>query len=466
MRSKILLPVVTVLVLGFHGLADAENWPQFRGWNGAGISEEKGLPIRWSDQDNVYWKTALPGPGHSSPCIWGDKIFLTAFRPEGGPPKISDEWVPEPQGQLIALALSTRTGQILWQREIPVKIEQVHVFNSPASPTPVTDGERVYFYFGSYGLLCYDLEGNKIWDLPLGPSGNDHGGSSSPILYKDSLIMNSDNDADPFLLAIHKKTGKPKWQTSRSGFERSFATPMLWQVNGKTEVVVSGSYRVKGYDPDTGEEIWTCRGMPRWVVPIPVTAHGMLFATSGLGGNVFLAIRPGGRGEINDTHLAWRYERGAPGVPSPVVVGNHLYAVQKGGIITCLQAKTGQVAWQKRLPAGGDYYASILAADGKLYTLSEEGKVCVLEAGEKFHLLSVNDMGERCMATPAISQGQIFIRSDKTLYCIGKPRSTVHAPTASNRRRCTSGHQSVSLCEASRTAQEASRTLRASLATS
>ena len=408
MRSKIFLPVVTILVLGFHGLADAENWPQFRGWNGAGISEEKNLPIHWSAQDNVYWKAELPGPGHSSPCIWGDKIFLTAFRPEGGPPKISDEWVPEPKGELIALALSTRTGKVLWQRKIPVKIEQVHVFNSPASPTPITDGKRVYFYFGSYGLLCYDLEGNKIWDLPLGPSGNDHGGSSSPILYKDSLIMNSDNDEDPFLLAIHKKTGKPKWRTSRSSFDRSFATPMLWQVNGKTEVVVSGSYRVKGYDPDTGEEIWTCRGMTRWAVPIPVAAHGLLFATSGLGGNVFLAIQPGGRGDITDTHLAWQ------------------------------RAKTGQVAWQKRLPAGGDYYASILAADGKIYTLSEEGKVCVLEAGSKFNLLSVNDVGERCMATPAISNGQIFIRSDETLYCIGKPRSTVHTPTASNRRRCRS----------------------------
>ena len=234
--------------------------------------------------------------------------------------------------------------------------------------------------------------------------------------------MNSDNDENPFLLAVHKKTGKPKWRTSRSGLERSFATPMLWQVKGRTEVVVSGSYRVKGYDPDTGEEIWTCRRMTRWAVPIPVAEHGLPFTTSGLGGNVFLAIRPGGQGDITDAHMAWQYERGAPYVPSPVVVGNNLYAVQNGGIITCLQAKTGQVAWQKRLPAGGDYYASILAADGNIYTLSEEGKLCVLETGPKFNLLSVNDMGERCMATPAISNGQIFIRSDRALYCIGKPR--------------------------------------------
>ena len=438
MSRKIFVTVATVLLLAFVEPGKAENWPQFRGWNGAGISEEKSLPIRWSDENHIYWKTDLPGPGHSSPCIWGDKIFLTAFRPEGGPPQISDEWVPEPKGELHALALSTRTGKILWQRKIPVKIEQVHVFNSPASPTPVTDGERVYFYFGSYGLLCYDLEGNKIWELPLGPSGNDHGGSSSPILYKDSLIMNSDNDEDPFLLAVHKKTGTLKWRTSRSGFERSFATPMLWKVNGKTELVVSGSYQVKGYDPDTGEEIWTCRGMTRWAVPIPVAAHGLLFATSGLGGNVFLAIRPGGRGDITNTHLAWRYNRGAPYVPSPVVVGEYLYAVRNGGVMICLRATTGQIAWQKRLPAGGDYYASILAADGKLYTLSEEGKACVLEAGPNFNLLSVNDMNERCMATPAISNGQIFIRSDQTLFCIGKPRSNFHTPTASKGRRCAS----------------------------
>ena len=229
----------------------AENWPQFRGHNANGISGEKDIPVKWSRTENVRWRTQLPGPGHSSPAVWGDKIFLAAFEEDdsfslrrlfGGT-----------TGKLWALALSTTDGSILWKKEVPIDdIEGTHDTNSPASPTPITDGERVYFYFGSYGLLCYDLEGNKQWELPLGPYDNNWGSASSPILYGDTLIQNLDNDEDSYLLALDKKTGKRKWRTSRSGFLRGFTTPMLWKANGRTELVVSGSYKVTSYDPETG----------------------------------------------------------------------------------------------------------------------------------------------------------------------------------------------------------------------
>ncbi len=425
LKTKILASIGVVWLLSFPVIGKSGNWPQFRGWNAAGISEEKGLPVRWSDSENVRWRRELPGPGHSSPTIWGDRIFLTAYQPEEGLARLTSFLTGRPAGRLWVLALNAETGSILWQHEVPVEeVEKGHDTNSPASPSSVTDGEHVYFYVGSYGLLCYDLEGNKIWELPLGPYANKWGTASSPILYGDTVIQNVDNDEESYLLAVDKRTGRQRWRASRAGFLRGYATPMLWEINGRTELVVSGSFKVKSYDPDTGREIWTCRGLTRWVNPTPVAGHGLLFVTSsGPGGSVFLAIRPGGRGDITDTHVEWRYERGAPYVPSPIVVGDYLYAVRNGGVATCLEAKTGKVAWQERLPAGGDYYASIVSADGKLYTMSEEGIACVLEAGPTYKVLSTNDIGERCMATPAISNGQIYIRSDSALYSIGQPHN-------------------------------------------
>ena len=423
MKGNILLSVLLGSFLLLPQL-QAENWPQFRGPNATGISGEKDIPVKWSRTENVRWRTELPGPGHSSPAVWGDKIFLTAFEAGDGAFSLR-RLFRGTTGKLWAMALSARDGSILWKKAVPTEdIEGTHDTNSPASPTPVTDGERVYFYFGSYGLICYDLEGNKKWELPLGPYDNAWGSASSPILYGDTLIQNLDNDEDSYLLALDKKTGKRKWRTSRSGFRRGYTTPMLWKANGRTELVVSGSYKVTSYNPETGQEHWTCRGLTRWVSPTPVAAHGLLFVTSnGPGGSVFLAIRPGGKCDITDSHVAWKYDRGAPYIPSPLVVGDYLYAVRNGGVATCLNAKTGEVAWQQRLPAGGKYYSSPIYADGKIYMTSEEGKISVLEAGPEYKLLGVNDMEERSMATPVVSNGQIFLRSDHALYSIGAPRN-------------------------------------------
>lgn len=395
--------------------ARAENWPQFRGPASQGISSETGLPVKWDATSNVRWKTALPGPGHSSPIVWSSRIFLTAYRPDpssGRSPR---------RGQLLVLCLDKASGKILWEREVLAeRIERVHNTNSPASPTPVTDGKYVYVYFGSRGLACFDFEGNKIWEVPLGPFPNEWGSASSPVLYGNLLLLNCDTDDEDFLLAVDKRTGKTVWKTPRSGANRAWPTPFLWSANGKDEIVVSGSARIKAYDPKDGQELWTVHGLTRWVTPTPVAAHGLLYiASNGPGGNVIMAIRPGGRGNITETHVVWRHDKSAPYISSPVVVGDYLYAVKNGGVMTCLNAKTGEVRWQERLPAQGNYYASLVAADGKIYALSEEGQATVVAAKPVFELLSVNDLGERSMASPAVSDRQIFIRTDNSLFCIG-----------------------------------------------
>ena len=401
--------------------AFGDNWPQFRGPHSLGISTETGLPVKWSSTTNVKWKTLLPGPGHSSPIIWENRIFLTAFKADSS---LRSYFGSSNKGQLLVLCLDKPTGKILWERPVPSdRIEQLHSTNSPASPTPVTDGKYVYFYFGSRGLIAFDFEGRKIWENLLGPFPNEWGSASSPIIYNNMVLLNCDTDAEDFLLAVDKNTGKTLWKTNRSGTNRAWPTPMIWNNNGQDQIIISGSGRVRAYDPKDGREVWTVTGLTTWVSPTPIAAHGLLFvASDGPGGNIIMAIRPGGQGDITRTHVAWRYEKSAPYVSSPVVVGDYLYAVKNGGVMTCLNAKTGALAWQERLPSRSDYYASLVAADGKVYAMSEDGEVTVLAAKPTFEVLSSNSMGERCMASPAISGGQLFIRSDKNLFCIGDAR--------------------------------------------
>lgn len=391
----------------------AENWPQFRGPQSHGVSQETGLPHRFSPSQNVRWKSSLPGPGHSSPVVWGNRIFLTAYRPD---PSIARFF--RNKGQLVVMAIDAASGRTVWEKDAgAATIEELHSTNAPASPTPVTDGQKVFVYFGSKGLLAFDWNGGKLWEMPLGPFMNEWGSASSPVLYGNLLLLNCDTDGDDFLLAVDKNTGKQVWRASRTSVTRSWPTPYIWNANGRDEIVINGSRRVKSYDPKTGAELWTVDGMTEWVTPTPVSAHGLLFAASnGPGGNMILAMRPGGRGNISNSHVAWRYTRAAPYSSSPVVAGDYLYAVKNGGVMVCLDAKTGREQWLERLPAQGSYYASPVAADGRIYVISEDGDVTVVAAKPKFELLASNKMGERVMASPAVSGGAIYIRTDSNLY--------------------------------------------------
>ncbi len=410
-----------VLLAASTGLS-AQDWPQFRGPTGQGLSNETGLPVVWSDTENVHWRTELPGPGHSSPVVAGDRIYLTAFRSDRRMPLA--RFFTAPRGQLVALALDKASGDILWERVIVEgELQDVHATNSPASPTPVTDGDRVYVFFGSVGLVCLDADGNELWRREFGEIPNEWGSASSPVLHDGLLLLNSDSDGDDFLIALDALTGETRWWTDRGRVSRSWSTPLIWEVDGRNQVVVSGSRQVKAYDASTGEEIWSVDGLTEWVAPTPITAHGLLYVVSnGPGGNVALAIRPGGRGDITDTHVAWRYERGASYVSSPVVVGDYLYMAKDGGIMTALDARTGELARQGRLPARGNYYASLLAADGQIYALNDDGEATVLVASPDFEVLSVNAVGERTLASIAVSGGQLLIRSDESLFAIGDPR--------------------------------------------
>ncbi|MGH9315138.1 MAG: PQQ-binding-like beta-propeller repeat protein, partial [Vicinamibacterales bacterium] len=386
--------------------------------------------LQWSATDKVRWKTPLPGPGHSSPIVWGDRIFLTAFRStEGVMGRMTGAVTGliaagyRPSGQLFVLSLDRSSGRILWQRDVSApQIEEIHSTNSPASPTPVSDGTLVYSYFGSRGVVAHDFNGALVWEKPLGPYPNEWGSASSPVLYGDALVLNVDTDGEDFLLALDKRTGKTLWQTPRPNAERAWPTPVLWRTPDGDEIVVSGSGRVIGYDAKTGRERWRVGGLTRWVSPTPVIAHGFLIvATGGPGGNVVLAIRPGGRGDVSSTHVAWRIERVAPYISSPVVAGDYLFTVRDGGIMACVDARNGTLVWQQRLAAGGAYFASPLAADGRIYVTSENGVVSVLAADKQrpaFQVLATNDMGERTLASPAVSAGTIFIRTDLNLFAI------------------------------------------------
>ncbi|HEX8354233.1 MAG TPA: PQQ-binding-like beta-propeller repeat protein [Pyrinomonadaceae bacterium] len=402
------------LALMFTADVSAENWPQFRGPGGRGASEEGGLPSRWGASAGVRWKTPLPGPGHSSPIVWGDRLFLTAYAAPGG----------TRQGRLLVLCVDKGTGRILWEREVPVgQVERVGGANSPASPTPATDGRRVYVYFGSYGLVCFDFDGRKVWEKPLGPYPSEWGSASSPVLHGRLLLLNCAADSEGFLLAVDKESGRTVWRTPHAQPTPSFATPFIWKAEGGDQIVVSGSGHVKGFDPKTGRELWRVGGMPKGVAPTPAAAHGLLYAASNSQPNFVIAVRPGGRGDVTATHVAWRYDKGVISVPSPLVVGDYLFALRDGGVMTCLDARSGALVWQQRLPARGNYFASPVTGDGKIYAVSAEGEVTVVAAKPVYELVAANSMGEQTLASPAISGGRIFIRTSEHLYCVEAVRA-------------------------------------------
>jgi outer membrane protein assembly factor BamB len=352
----------------------------------------------------------LPGSGWSSPVVCAGRVFLTTAVPTGR----GDQ-------SLRALALDARTGKVLWNAEVfrqqGAKASPIHGKNSHASATPVTDGQRLFVHFGHQGTACLDLEGKVLWtnrSLTYSPV---HGNGGSPILAGDLLVFSCDGGDRRFVAALDKANGKVRWKTDREGEAAktfSFSTPLLIEVSGQPQIISPGSSVVCAYEPATGKEIWRVRYEGYSVIPRPVFGHGLVFLSTGFEVPTLLAVRPDGRGDVTDTHVAWRLRKGAPHTPSPLLVGDELYLVSDGGIATGVDARTGRERWQKRI--GGSYSASPLAADGKVYFQSEEGVGTVIEAGTAFKQLARNDLGERSLASYAAADGALFIRTAGHLY--------------------------------------------------
>jgi outer membrane protein assembly factor BamB len=388
------------------------SWPEFRGPTGQGLVPEGNLPTRWGPDKNVVWKQPIPGLGWSSPVVAGGRVYLTtAVAVEGG------------DLSLRALCLDAATGKTVWDREVfrqeAAKAPAVHGKNSHASPTPLLDGDQLYVHFGHQGTACLDLAGKVLWrnrDLTYQPV---HGNGGSPILAGKALVFNADGGDKQFVTALDRDNGNLLWQTPRKSdaFKKfSFGTPLLITVKGQKQIISPGSNVVGAFDPATGKEIWRVRYQGYSVIPRPVYGQGLIFVCTGFERPTLVAIRPGGKGDVTRTHVAWTARRAVPHTASPLLVGEELYLVSDGGVASCLDARTGRVHWQERVD--GNFSASPVYAGGKIYLQSEEGTGVVLKAGKRFEQVAKNEMEERTLASYAAADGALFLRTEKHLYRI------------------------------------------------
>ena len=425
--------LLAIVVLSVVAVAAQQSrsvsWPQFRGPNSSGLGSGK-PPVNFGPDQNVRWKTAV-GPGLSSPIISDGRIFLTEF--------------DRANKQLATLCIDRRTGKILWRRSVaPEQIEKVHEISSPAGATPATDGERLFVYFGSYGLLCYDLNGNLKWERRLPMPENPYGAVASPIIAGDLLVLNHQGK-DAYLLAVNRRDGRTVWKTDRSMFQYGWSTPVHWRHDGIDEIVVLGgdfkpNQRLMAYNLADGAERWWVGGLPPSGKSTPVIGGGLVFLAApdiiletaaetrnperaaqfyAKNSARVMAVRPGGKGEINQTHVVWSERKGVPGVPSPLYYNGRLYTFLNGGIVFCRVAKTGELVYSGRLGAPGYYYSSPVAADNKIYIASEDGVVVVLDAGEELKVLATNKLDGAILATPALAGGNIYVRTENHLYAFG-----------------------------------------------
>ncbi|MFN7925200.1 MAG: PQQ-binding-like beta-propeller repeat protein [Bryobacteraceae bacterium] len=378
----------------------AENWPQFRGPRGDGTSLEK-----FAAPQRELWRTKLPGPGHSSPIVWGDRIYLTAFERETS----ITRRIAGNQGRLLVLAIDRKTGRIEWQHEVTSnEIEKISGVNQPATPTPATDGECVYAYFGSFGLVALRADGSPVWNLPIGPFAHHMGVASSPVISGGRVILNVETDGPSFLYSIDKSTGKPMWRVPRKTRQAAYATPVVWD----RAIVVAGHENVTVYSYDDGRTLWTTSGLSQYVVPTPVVAKGLLFATSnGPGGNVVMSLGADGA-------TAWRTSRGGAYVASPVLAAERLFTVHRNCVVSCLDTRDGRIVWQQRLPTEAECDASPVVAQGRLHVVTGAGEIFTLEASDAFRTLGKYELRENVLASPAISGGAMFVRSNGHLFAL------------------------------------------------
>jgi outer membrane protein assembly factor BamB len=473
-------------------------WPQFHGPLGSGVAEDDGsAPVEFGPDARLLWRTPVPG-GHSSPAIWGDRIFITAFRPE--------------ETRLETLCLDRTTGRILWRAAAPTtRIEKVHEISSPAAPTPATDGRTVFVYFGSYGLIAYDFEGEVRWSkpLPLAETFRDFGSGTSPILLGDRLLLDVHLGQESHLLAVRTRDGEAVWKAPKPEFNLGWTTPVAWREGEDTVVGVLNAGRFTAHDVEDGRERWWIRDLPRQACATPVVGNGLLFlSASGVQGGIenltpppsfdeviarydrdkdgrihldelpetlmftdrkatfgagdttlrkaiafgyqlpsatydrlaweksvqsltefakgplmesaVLAVRSGGKGDVTGSHVLWAESKGVPEVPSPLLYRDRLYLVKNGGIVTCREATTGRLVYEGRLGAQGGYYASPIAAGGRIYAATDQGVVVVFQSGDTLRVLARNDLKEPIMATPAIVEGRLYVRTAGHVYSFGE----------------------------------------------
>lgn len=398
--------------------ARGDNWARFRGPGGLGASTETALPIKWGEKENIAWKSPVPGEGWSSPVVWGKRVFVTSTTDAGKSCHI--------------LAFDADTGALLWDREV-FKQQPPHKRpeNSHATPTPTTDGERVYAVFGEGGIAAVTVAGDPVWTYQDVKFHSHHGLSASPILYKDLLIMPYDGSSKanaavgwqkPWdgatVIALDCATGQPRWKTPRGLSRLGHVTPILVTVAGKDVMVSPAGEVIQGFDPLRGTLLWTVPAIGEGVAPSPAAGDGMVFAASGFGATALRAVRLEGGPEEATREVVWETKKGVTTIPSPIYVKPYLYMVTEKGVGYCLDAATGKQVWQERLP--GSYGASPVYAGGKLYFLSDGGETTVVEPGPTFQVIAQNKLGERCQASMAVSNGRLFIRTQENLYCIAK----------------------------------------------
>ncbi|GAA4422979.1 PQQ-binding-like beta-propeller repeat protein [Bremerella cremea] len=419
--------------------AAPDGWPQFRGPNGDGVSDAKNVPLHWSATENVAWKTPIPGKGWSSPVLVGDKIWLTtalveflsdeekAERLKDAKPFMKNSSNIASDVKLQAIEVDYKTGEVvrtldLFEVERPLA---VHLTNSYASPTPVVEGNLLYCYFGTYGTCCIDTQSAEVvWKNNENALEYYVGPGSSPVLVGDKLILTCDGVNEQYITALDKKTGETAWKTSRPPYrtedgdqKKAYATPLVVETNGKTQVIIPGAQWVCSYDPETGKELWRCdHGSGFSNVPRPIYNDGIVYICSGFMRPQLVAIRTDGEGDVTQTHIDWTFSRQVPTTPSPVYVDGKIYMVSDRGVATCVDAITGKDVWTNRM--GGNYSASPTVADGRIYFCNEAGLTTVIKPGDEYDVLAENDLGERIMASPIFLDGNLVIRTSDHLFRI------------------------------------------------
>ena len=433
---RIVFVVFSGLTLSLSLNVQAENWPQWRGSRGDGTSFEQNLPVQWSSTENIAWKVVLPGQGHASPVVWENRVFLVACIPG--------------TRERVLLCLDRRNGHKLWNSKvIAAPLENMHDLNSYASGTPAPDGELIYVAFlepdgseldaavvrarsgnlradnsgrsvspGRMVVAAFDFDGNLQWLVRPGPYVSVWGFCSNPVVFQETVILNADHDGDAYLIALDRRTGRTMWKVNRQHRIRSHSTPLFRTVNGRPHMFMSGGHEIVSYNPTDGSEHWRINGPRGRAVASLVYDGSRLLVPCGYPNRQVWAVRPDGQGNVTDTHVEWRIRRACPYVPSPVVVGNSFLMVSDNGVAGCYNATSGEQLWMERV--GRRYSASLISSGRLVYFLSDDGDTKIVRAGPTFDLLADNPLDEACSASPAVSNGQIFIRGDRHLFCIGR----------------------------------------------